>query len=91
MWVLYHYIGGDYRFTSYNYVTCINVMSRCVVMVVRGVMYDIKQSRATRKLSDWRGASEISAGQTGVRDLVAGGVGQESSEQTDVFCDVKEY
>ena len=28
-------------------------------MVARGVMYDIRQSRATRKLSDWRGASEI--------------------------------
>ena len=40
-------------------------------MVARGVMYDIRQSRATRK----RGATEISAGQTGVRDLVAGGVG----------------
>ena len=23
-------------------------------MVARGVMYDIRQSRATRKLSDWR-------------------------------------
>ena len=45
-------------------------------MVARGVMYDIKQSRATRKLSDWRGASEISAGRTGVRDLVAERVGQ---------------
>ena len=54
---LYHYIGGDYRFTSYNYVTCINVMSRRIVMVACGVMYDIRQSRATRKLSDWRGAS----------------------------------
>ena len=71
IWVLYHYIGGDYRFTSYNYVTCINVMSRLIVLLARGVMYDIRQSRATRKLSDWRGAPEISAGRTGVRDLVA--------------------
>ena len=76
IWVLYHYIGGDYRFTSYYYVTCINVMSRRIVMVARGVMYGIRQSRAMRKLSDWRGASEISAGRTGVRDLVAEGVGQ---------------
>ena len=60
-------------------------------MVARGVMYDIRQSRATRKLSDWRGASEISAGRTGVRDLVAERVGQEISERTDVFCDVKRY
>ena len=45
-------------------------------MVARGVMYGIRQSRAMRKLSDWRGASEISAGQTGVQDLVAEGVGQ---------------
>ena len=27
IWVLYHYIGGDYRLTSYNCFTCINVMS----------------------------------------------------------------
>ena len=60
-------------------------------MVARGVMYDIRQSRATRKLSDWRGASEISAWRTGVRELVAGGVGQEISERTDVFCNVKGY
>ena len=47
------YIGGDYKFTSYNYVTCIiNGMTRGIVMVVRGVMYDIRPSRATRKLSD---------------------------------------
>ena len=26
----------------YNYVTCKNVMSRCVVMLARGVMYDIR-------------------------------------------------
>ena len=58
-------------------------------MVARGVMYDIRQSRATRKLSDWRVASENSSGQTGVRDLVAGGVGQEISERKDTFCDVK--
>ena len=45
-------------------------------MVARGVMYDIRQSHATRKLSDWRGASEISAVRTDVRDLVADGVGQ---------------
>ena len=63
IWVLYHYIGGDYRFTSYNYVTCINVMSRLIVMLARGVMYDIRQSRTTRKLSDWRGVPEISAGE----------------------------
>ena len=43
MWVLYHYIGGDYRFTSYGRVTCMDVMSRRVVMVARGVMYDIRQ------------------------------------------------
>ena len=24
---LSYYVGGDYRFTSYNRVTCINVMS----------------------------------------------------------------
>ena len=71
IWVLYYYVGGDYRFTTYNYVTGINVMSRRIVMVLRGVVYDIRQPRATRKLSDWRGASEISAGRTGVRDLVA--------------------
>ena len=83
MWVLYHYIGGDYRFTSYNYVTCINVMSRRIVMVAHGGMYDIRQLRATRKLSDWRGASEISAGRTGVRDLVAGELGRRfQSEET---------
>ena len=69
--MLYHYIGGDYRFTSYNYVTCINAMSRRIVMVARGVMYDIRQSRATRKPSDWRGATEVSTGGTGVGGLVA--------------------
>ena len=68
-----------------------NVMSRRIVMVARGVMYDIRQSRATRKLSDCRGVSQISAGRTGVRDIVADGVGQEISERTDVFCDVKGY
>ena len=46
-------------------------MSRRIVMVARGVVYDIRQSRATRKLTDWSGASEISAERTGVRDLVA--------------------
>ena len=60
-------------------------------MVARGVMYDIRQSRATRKPSDWRGETEVSAGPTGVGGLVAGGVGQEISERTDVFCDVKGY
>ena len=55
-------------------------MSRRIVIVARGVMYDIRQSRATRKLSDLRGASEISARRTGVRDLVADGVGQYISE-----------
>ena len=60
-------------------------MSRRIVMVVRGVMYDIRQSRATRKLSDWRGASDISAGRTGVRDLVAERVGQEISERTSII------
>ena len=34
----------DYRFTSYDYVTCINVMSRRIVMVASGVMYDIRAS-----------------------------------------------
>ena len=33
---------GDYRFTSYSYVTCRNVMSRRIVMIARGVMYDIR-------------------------------------------------
>ena len=47
-------------------------MSRRIVMVARRVMYDIRQSRATRQPSDWRGASEISAGRTGGWDLVAG-------------------
>ena len=46
-------------------------MSRRVVMVARGSMYDIRQSRALRRLSDWRGASEVSAVRTGVRDRVA--------------------
>ena len=66
-------------------------MSRRIVMVSRGVMYDIRQSRATSKPSDWRGATEVSAGLIGVGGLVAGGVGQEISERTDVFCDVKGY
>ena len=41
---LYWYVGGDYGFTPYNYVTCKNVMSIRIVMVTRGVMYDIGQS-----------------------------------------------
>ena len=40
-------------------------------MVALGSMYDSRQSRAPRKPSDWRGASEVSAGRTGVRELVA--------------------
>ena len=39
----------DYGFTSYNYVTCINIMSRQIFMVARGVMYDIRQSRVPRR------------------------------------------
>ena len=31
-------------FTSYNYVTCKNVISRRIVMVASGVTYDIIQS-----------------------------------------------
>ena len=58
-----------YRWTTAP--ACINVMGRCIVMVARGSMYDIRQSRAPRRLSDWRGASEVSAGRTGVRDRVA--------------------
>ena len=60
-------------------------------MVERGVMYDIRQSRVPRKPSDWRGATEVSAGPTGVGGLVVDRVGQEISEQTDLFCDVKRY
>ena len=54
-------------------------------MVARVVMYDIRQSRATRKPSDWRGAPGISAVRTGMRDLVADSVGSWISEGTDVF------
>ena len=49
-WVLYHYTGGDYRFTPYNYVTCKNVMSRRIVMVACGVMYDIRHTRLEEAL-----------------------------------------
>ena len=48
-------------------------------------------TRHEEALYDWRGASEISAGRTGVGGLVADGVGQEISERTDLFCDVKRY
>ena len=34
----------------YNYVTCKNVMSRRVVMVVHGVMYDIRHPRQEEAL-----------------------------------------
>ena len=39
MWVLYHYTGGDYSFTPYNYVTCRNVIGIRVErdLAVRGV------------------------------------------------------
>ena len=40
----------DYRFTPYNYVTCKNVMSRRVVMVAHGVMYDIRHPRQEEAL-----------------------------------------
>ena len=40
-------------------------------MVARGVMHDIRQSRVPRKPADWRGATEVSAGPTGVGSLVA--------------------
>ena len=45
----------------------------------------IRQSRVPRKPADWRGETEVSAGPTGVRGLVADGVGLEISERTDVF------
>ena len=51
IWVLYHHTGGDYRFTPHNYVTCKNVMSRRVVMVARGVIYDIRHPRQEEALS----------------------------------------
>ena len=38
-----------------------------------GLRDDSRQSRVPRKPSDWRGASESSAGQTGLNSLVAGG------------------
>ena len=44
IWVWYCYVGGDYRYTPYIYVTCRNVMSRRIVIVACGVMYDIRQS-----------------------------------------------
>ena len=47
--------------------------------------------RSPLMASDWRGATEVSAGRTGVGGLVADWVGQEISERTDVFCDVKGY
>ena len=50
-----------------------------------GLRDDSRQSRVPRKPSDWRGASEVSAGRTGLGGLVAGGVVQEISEGTDVF------
>ena len=60
-------------------------------MVARGVMYDIRQSRATRKPSDWRGATEISAGRTGVRDLVGWGSWVGDFRANRRVCDVKGY
>ena len=42
--------GEDYRFTPYNYVTCRNVMSRRVVMLELGVMYDIRHPRQEEAL-----------------------------------------
>ena len=50
IWALYHYTGGDYRFTPYSYATCKNVMSRHVVMLARGVMYDIRHPRQEEAL-----------------------------------------
>ena len=41
-----------------------------IMLLVCHEMYVMRQCRATRKLSDWRGASEISAGPTGVGGLV---------------------
>ena len=46
-------------------------MNRRVVMAARGLWEDSRQSRVPRKPSDWRGASEVSVGRTGVGDLVA--------------------
>ena len=36
--------------TPYNYVTCRNVIGRRIVMVERGVMYDISHPRQERAL-----------------------------------------
>ena len=49
------------------------------------MMYDIRQSRATRNPSDWRGTPGISAARTDERDLVADSIGPWISEGTDVF------
>ena len=46
-----------------------------------GLRDDSRQSRVPRKPSDWRGASEVSAGRTGLGGLVAEGVVQEISEK----------
>ena len=47
-------------------------MSRRIVMVARGVMYDIC---VKRRSFDWRRAPGISAAQAAERDLVVRGVG----------------
>ena len=41
-----------------------------------GLRDDSRQSRVPRKSSDWRGASESSAGRAGLMLLMARGVGQ---------------
>ena len=59
-------------------------MSRRIVMVARGVMYDIRHPRQEEAL--WLGQSSpgISAAQAAERDLVVRGVGPWISEETDV-------
>ena len=81
-----HYIGGDCSFTSYI-ILLVHVSNRqtsCHGELV-GLRDDSRQSRVPRKPSDWRGASESSAGRTGLIYLVARGVGQWISEREDVF------
>ena len=74
-----HYIGGDYSFTSdiilLESCTCVKWQTSCHGELV-GLRDDNRQSRVPRKPSDWCGASESSAGRTGLISLVAGGVGE---------------
>ena len=72
-----HYIGGDYSFTS-DIILLVHLSYRqtsCHGELV-GIRDDRRQSRVPRKPSDWRGASESSAGRTGEIYLVARGVGE---------------